>query len=449
MKKQLFNKFLGKKRERKRLRRKRKGKKFDSSVLRRGQGLRIKYERRIVENHKSYLFEFLIEKKFIVGTEDASINIKIGKHFSIDENYDETIKKISDIVYSMWINAGSTIEIDFSDCQKVDQGALFLLQILRLEFQEEFEKLNRRLVVLDSRLNVQFTESKDSDVNLHLFLCGLISTVVLGDSIQPINTLGYLKGSRQQRSYLENKKGLNASKIVNYINTCLTHSGFELNNQGRNDLTNLIGEVLNNAEDHSPFMTYYVTANYHHEVCNSNLEIVGELNLSFLNFGYSIYEGLEDNKSENAGVYKVLTDGCEIILKKDSTFSKENLFTLFALQEGISRLKFENESRGTGTMKFIRCFFSMGDYEDRQRKKIPNMSILSGKTRLVCDKAHEPFIKENRYFMSLNDEKDLTLPPDKSHLKKLDYAFPGTLLTLKVFLNSDHIKNKFGNRGNN
>lgn len=438
------------KRTKKKLKRKRYKKKYNSSLYFKYQGIRVKYERKIVENYKSKLFLFLVEKKFIIGTEDSSTKIKIGTRFSLDSDYAETIEKIRDIVYSMWINAGSTIEIDFSDCNFVDQSALFLLQILRFEFQEEFENLSRRLTVLDPRIKVSFIESKDSNVNLHLFLCGLISTVILKNSIEPIESLGYLKGSRQQKAYLENKKGLNASKIVNYINRCLIRNGFELNSTGMSDITNLIGEILNNAEDHSPFNTYYVTANYHHENDNdSDTLTVGELNLSFLNFGFSIYEGLEDNKTQNTQVYKFLNDGYNSVITQNTSFSKENLFTLYALQDGISRLKFEDQSRGTGTMKFIRCFFSIGDYQDPQGEKNPHLSILSGKTRLVCDKQHEPFLKSNKYFVSLNKEKNLLLPPERSHLKDLQYAFPGTMLSVKVFLNNEHIKKKFVDHGNN
>lgn len=438
------------KRTKKRFKRRRLKKKYNSDLYFKNQSLRVKYERKVVENYKSQLFQFLVEKKFIVGTEDTSTKIKIGDRFSLDSNYNETIEKISDIIYSMWINAGTSVEVDFSECSYVDQSALFLIQILRFEFQEEFEKLGRRLTVLNPRVKVIFIESKKQNVNLHLFLCGLIDTVTLENKIEPIDSFGYLKGSKQQKAYLENKKGLNASKIVAYVNRCLIRNGFELNINGRNDITNLIGEVLNNAEDHSPFNTYYVTANYHHEKDGeADSCTVGELNLSFLNFGYSIYEGLEDNKNENVEVYSFLNEGYNSVVKQDRNFSKENLFTLYALQDGVSRLKYKDESRGTGTMKFIRCFFSIGDYQDKEKGKNPHLSILSGKTRLVCDKQHEPFMRDNKYFVSLNKEKNLLLPPEKSHLQSLKYAFPGTMLSVKVYLNNEHIKKKLGDYGTN
>lgn len=443
MKKPIDKLKIARKRARKRTKRKRNRKKYNSNLYLKKQNLRVKYESKVIENYKSELFHFLLDKKFIVGTEDVSTKIKIGERFSLDYNYNETIKKISDIVYSIWINAGNSVEIDFSDCVYVDQSALFLLQILRFEFQAEFEKLGRRLSVLNPRIKVIFIESRNQKVNLHLFLCGLIDTVTLERKIEPIDSLGYLKGSKQQKSYLENKKGYFASKIVAYINRCLKLNGFELNMNGVNDINNLIGEVLNNAEDHSPFNTYYVTANYHQEKEGVvDFLTVGELNLSFLNFGYSIYEGLEDNKSENSETYNILNEEFNSFSSKFEGFSKENLFTLYALQDGISRLKFEDESRGTGTMKFIRCFFSIGDYQDVEKGKNPQLSILSGSTRLVCDKEHEPFEINNKFLMSLNKEKSLLLPPETSHLQTLKYSFPGTMLSVKVYLNSEHINKK-------
>ncbi|WP_456313542.1 hypothetical protein [Pseudomonas shirazensis] len=430
------------KRQRKLLKRKRKKNIYASDKYNSVQKFRINYETKLISNFKSKLFDFLIENNFVTGNEEIKHKVLIPYKFCLDEHYNETIEVIGEIIFSIWSNTGKTIIIDFSDCKYVGHSALFLLQILRLELQGDFNELNKRLSVLNSKVDISIIKSDDKTVNLNLLLCGYLnSDVEVEDGVEPINTLGYLKGKKEQKSYLENKKGINAKIIVNYVNNCLKRNYFELSEVGANDISSMIGEILSNAEDHSPFSTYYVTANYSQFNEGKTENTVGELNLSFLNFGYSIYQGFCETKDDNKELFDVLDKACSHI-KSKSNFSEDNLFTLFALQDGVSRLKFRNASRGTGTMKFINCFFSFGDYQNNVKKQSPILSILSGNTQLICDNKYQPFEKDNKYYVSLNDENDLSLPPNKSHLKNLRYKFPGTILSVKAYLNKDHISKK-------
>lgn len=433
------------KRQRKLFKRKRKKNIHINEKTTSLQRFRIKYENKVIANFKSKLFEFLVENRFINGDEEILTKIPIPHKFCLDEYYDETIETIAQIAISIWENIGKDFIIDFSKCVYVGQSALFLLQILRLELQSDFNDLNKRLSVLNSKIDIKIIKSINRTVNLNLLLCGYFNDgdeFELEEGVTPINSLGYLKGQKQQKSYLENKKGINATKIVDYLNECLIRNSFELSETGVNDITGMIGEILSNAEDHSPFSSYYVTANY--TQINDSIENVGLLNLSFLNFGYSIYEGFLETKDVNFTLFNELQKGCEI-LQMSSPFSEENLFTLFALQDGVSRLKFKDESRGTGTMKFINCFFSFGDYQNTNKQQSPILSILSGNTQLICDNKYKPFIDDNKCYVSLNDHNDLSLPPNKSHLKNLKYKFPGTLLSVRAFLNKEHISNKISN----
>lgn len=438
---------LSKKRTKKNHKRKRKNKIFISSRYTSVQNFRIKYEEKVIKNFKSNLLEYLVDKKFITGFESTNIIITIPDVFCLNSNYKYTIETIKDVVYSIWINAGKHITIDFSDCTDVGHSALFLLQILRLELQSEFLKLDNRLKTLTTKTNIEIIKSLKSHVNLDLLMCGYImDDIPIEKHIEPINTLGYLKGKKEQKHYLENRKGKNAKSIVDYINNCLKNNLVELTIDGEKNILDMVGEILSNAEDHSPFNTYYVTANYK-QFRYDDGSIVGELYLSFLNFGFSIYEGFLETKDDNIDLYTSLKNGCDSI-KTKIAFSDENLFTLYALQDGVSRLKFKDESRGTGTMKFINCFFEFGDYFNIEKKHSPNLSILSGKTQLICDNKYKPFNKNGEFFLSLNDEDDLSEPPSKNHLKDLYYSFPGTLLSIRALLNQEHITKKFTNENN-
>jgi hypothetical protein len=438
---------LSLKRKRKRLIRKRRNIYYLSDEQFSLKNFKIKLEEKIIKNYKSKFFDYLVFKRFITGQETAVTNIAIPLGFCLNNYYNETIDILKEITYSVWLNKGKSITIDFTNCKFVGHSALFLLQILRLELTSEFEKLDKRLTVLQTKSDMKIIKSLEHAVNLDLLMCGfLMDNIEVEKHIKPINTLGYLKGQKAQKHYLENRKGKNAKTIVDYINNCLKNNSYELSIDGEKNILDMVGEILSNAEDHSPFNTYYVTANYkqfHYE----DGSMVGELYMSFLNFGFSIYEGFVETKDDNKELYDELKKGSEMI-KMSVPFSEDNLFTLYALQDGVSRLKFKDQSRGTGTMKFLNCFFEFGDYHNNEKKHSPNFSILSGKTQLICDNKYKPFIKNGEYFLSLNDDKDLSLPPSKEHLKNLDFNFPGTLLSVSAFLNNEHITKKITSENN-
>lgn len=440
--------LLQRKRERKRLKRLRKNRVYSgiSSVYLKEQYFRKYVDRRIAENFKFPLYDYFLEKKFIDGKETITEIIPIPEDFSFCKNYDEAIETIQNFTASIFKNVGKEITLDFSKCKYADYTALFVLQILRLEFQEELNKLDKRMSVLSGKGVFKVTNSTHQDVNKLLLMAGLIPQADLKtEGLLPIDTIGYLKGSKSQKHYAENKKGIIATRIVHYINNCLGHHDYTLQQEGINEFGGLISEILNNAEDHSPFNSYYASANFLREPQkDGNTNVVGEINLTFMNFGFSIFEGLEETKVENGALYADL----EQIYNTANTsklfipFTKENFFTLYALQGGVSRLKFDDESRGSGTVRFISSFFSFGDYEDDVKDYHPSLSLVSGSTQLICDNRYKPIMKGDVFVLSLNAENDLRKLPEKSNLSSLKHSFPGTIFTVKIYLNKEHINNK-------
>jgi hypothetical protein len=446
--------LLHRKRERKRLKRLRKNHVYlgVSSVYLKEKYFRKFVDRQIALNFKFPLFDYFIEQKFITGKETISELIPIPTGFSFCKDYDVTISTIKNFTASIFKNVGKDITIDFSKCSYVDYTALFVLQILRLEFQEELNKLDKRMSVLSGKGQFKVTNSPHQEVNKMLLMAGLISQADLKiEGLLPIDTIGFLKGSKSQKHYSENKKGIIATKIVHYINNCLGHHAYTLQPEGINEFGGLISEILNNAEDHSPFNSYYASANFLREPQkNADENVVGEINLTFMNFGYSIYDGIEASKFENEEIYSQL----EQIYNKASKskifvpFTKADFFTLYSLQGGVSRLKYLDESRGSGTARFITSFFSFGDYEDDIKHYHPSLSLVSGSTQLICDNRFKPTMKDGVFVLSLNADNDLLKPPEKSNLASLKYGFPGTLFTVKIYLNKEHISNKINANDN-
>ena len=405
----------------------------------------------ILGKHTFELEDFL-NKNGNSTIKKPTTEITIPKTFSLEEDYDSTIEILALIRKSLIKYKGEDIKIDFSNCIKVDFSSLFLLKVLLDEYLENSKRLDQKVLIYKVIPNIIITHSKNSDVNLKLLANKLIPITSMGTSdFIPISSLDMITGTRSQRHYAENKKGVAATKIRKYINTGLNRHNFSLNEKGDSFLDGMISEILNNAEDHSPFNKWYAFANLFETKRNQqNTEVVGEINLAFLNFGYSIFEGFEETKIQNKKTYNEMDALHRMVSEtlKGKKYSKENLFTLYALQEGNSRLKFEEESRGTGTMKFINSFLNLGDYQDELKGYVPHLLIYSGSTMLKCDNKYQPFSLDGAFYLSLNDENDMTHAPESSHLKTLDNRFPGTLLIGKIYLNESHLKKKIVDNGN-
>lgn len=436
------------KRERKRLRRLRKIRRPSTSRLLYQKIINFKRhcDRELIKRFKFPLFDFLSDKNFITGLEKPTGRIEIPPDFSFCTNYESVIERIRTIIVSILNTPGGTLDISFRKCTKTDQPALFVLQILKLDTAERLNTLDKKLSILSAKVQIRIEHSDDDGVNKMLFVNKLLTeTEVKKSGLMPKRGIGYLKGSKSQRHYSENKKGPITTKIRSFINECLRDHGHEFNPDGINEMDGLLSEILGNGEDHSPFDTYYSTANSFVEVGTSHgREIVGEVNLCVMNFGYSIYEGLETSKVQNFKNYQIIEELFNQVfpLCKNKGITRENLFTLYALQEGISRLKYEDSSRGHGTMKFINSFFTLGDFEDEERQYHPELSIISGSTQVICNNKYRSFTRDNQNFLSLNSENNLSKPPDPSNLRNLKTSFPGTLLIVKMYLHKEHLRKK-------
>lgn len=405
----------------------------------------LRNDQHILKINQSKLYEYLLSVGFIEFFDEIKEKITIPANFSIEENNIIFRRTIGELIHSIFNKPNKEITLDFSQCKKTDEPTIFFLNIILMEVKQYYKNLNNKLVIKDKILRLHLIKSQDNKVNRLLFLYKNIKDFDFdnfdfqSDDI-PYKHLGYLKGEKAQKHYLENKKNFFTTQIVEYLNACLEVSNYNFSPTGRNELEGIISEVLNNAEDHSPMNTYYVTSTFSLNIAEKKEDLVGVLNINFLNFGYSFHDGLEQNKESNYEIYKILEEKSKS--ENFKSFTKEEIFTLLALQDGISRLKFTDESRGTGTMKFITCFMNFGDFEDPSKNFIPHLKIFSGRTLVVCNKKYKPYLKDDRYCLSLNAENDLNFKPDKNNLKSLETNFPGTMISVKVYLNENNLNTK-------
>lgn len=395
---------------------------------------------------KTQLDNYFIEIFFF---EEALVDklIIIPKVFSLETNYSETIKYLRSIYSSLYV-LNSKIRVHFTNCTDISLSAMCMLRIIL----DNFKKYKRTCL---SRFNhsyanfptLRFKMSDSKKVTKLLYAANLGPWIEGDDDEMPIkDALPFISGGRNRKTFSENAKGNACDKIKQFINGSLKNYGFELNKQGINIYDKLITEILNNGEDHTRIDGWYVMGLLSEGVVkdeqNARKDIVGKLELVLVNFGESIYEGFEANKLENHETYEEMDSLYSFVKKQDysNNFTRENLFSLYALQEGFSRLKYNDESRGTGTVNFLKAFIELGSYVDEKRNYKPQLNIFTGKTRIICDNVFKPHQDDGVTYLSLNKEQSLSVIPSADYVRKLPIIFPGTLLSIKVYISPNYLQ---------
>ena len=195
---------------------------------------------------------------------------------------------------------------------------------------------------------IRIIKSKHLKANKCLHVFHLLDNVEVNDGDAYLY-LGNQVGFVPKTLYRYNVKGAICTKVREFVNESLKASNAILNKTGENKLDGLLSEIFNNAEDHSTFRKWFVNGVSYREITNNGDTIV-ELNLGILNFGYSISEGLLNNRERNKEMMSYIDPWFESH-QKDIRFrlmpyKKDDLYTLYCLQEGVSRLKYQNVGRG-------------------------------------------------------------------------------------------------------
>ncbi|MGJ8665346.1 MAG: hypothetical protein ACSHW7_03195 [Patiriisocius sp.] len=445
MKKDKVLQNLAKKRHIKNLRR--KGKKYNSKSSFNHRRLLNQAERRIIASKSSPTATFLKENNAFKNSSEQVV-IVFPKNFSFTENYSSSINAIYAAIQSFDKIHNKTIILSFKNCRYIETSCLFILEQLLLDvFKYKLKIQNNYSIDIINRLEIEKSKNDSTNKRLCLLDNRIISEISEEDNDLLLLEKFSYQGAKTSKSYIEGKKLTTCKNIINFLNKQLfSTTDFVLTEQGRNNFEGIIGETIDNAEQHSNYRgEWNVSAYFFKDHDKSFDDTVVEVHLHFFNLGATIYESFLGRKVLNDSMHKKICDQVNLILSKDSYFSNENIFTLLSLNEGVSSLNYENASRGTGMISLLKQFFEIGDFEDSSRGLNPLMAILSGKTLLKINNKYKVYSSavngEDR--ISLNKFKSLKYAPDKKHVLNLNHKFPGTLISLRVYLNNKHLKNKF------
>lgn len=233
-----------------------------------------------------------------------------------------------------------------------------------------------------------------------------------------------------------------ADRLADYVNRCLAVYGFGLSRSGAEFLTALVSEMLGNAEEHSGRRHWWVSG----YLRQPKDQPYGDCHITIFNFGRTLSQSISELPPES-----LLSRQIDDLLQRHKggfmprRWEPENLRTIYALQEGVSRKNIESDRighRGKGTADLINFFQKLGQATDG--RVTPQMCLVSGNTHILFDGRYEmrsmPFHDgQEAQVIAFNKQNDLSRPPDPNVVRWLPKPFPGTLISMKFYFDPAHL----------
>lgn len=397
----------------------------------------IGYSHKVLKHLKEANFELL---EYING---SVATVRLPRVFSISENPEETIRTLRRLYTVGKKERVGKIVFNYDDCEQMGLSASTIMDVIVLAL-EQFRNEN----YLDWELEGNFP--KREDVRTMLCASGLLYHLKIdtpwrdvdGDRIKRFQTVS---GEGNGKT---GKSSATATGLARYFSECLKTQHLELTDNGKRLLSGILGEVLDNCESHGGTGSTWYTQGHYQLVKGNEF---GEMQLLFLSLGDSIYEGLKNDSSRE-------TQQRLDFIKQNSKYKISNkndeeiLYTVCALQEGISRLRDKNKpgyaGRGSGTVRMIQFFEDIGETEATNVEQ--QLTIVSGNVFLSFDKRYKmdtvsfeedlAFGSGDKKIIAFNKDNDIYNKPDKSCVRRIDERFPGTIISLKFYLDERYIR---------
>ena len=353
--------------------------------------------------------------------------------FSLYTSPDEVLRVYEQLVSYSLNKATRKIVIPQGKCTEIDHGAGVVLNALGLAVSNQ------------SSLDFEGSYPKSQELRDIIRATGLPKVFDLPlPSPNGFTTFSLRQGFKESASAQKssNRERV-ADELVDYLNNCLAQFKYGLNEDSEAWLAGLIGEVLGNAEDHGGRPDWWI-AGYLRQLPSNTF---GDCHITLFNFGQTIYETMQGLNSNS-----LLRHDIEALVAEHSRqkffrrgWTEENLWTLYALQEGVSRFNQDPEGtgrRGHGTADMIEFFQMLGASHASSAQ--PRMCLISGSTQFLFDGTYQ--IKQvaigdgnRRRIIAFNSQNSFKFAPDPKVVRSLDRFFPGTLITLDFFLDPENL----------
>lgn len=400
-------------------------------------------------NEAKKILKTLDEKKFgitfpIKKDYKSRVFISIPSNFSISDNSEGVIRFLRKFYATLRNSSVKEICIDYSECNELGLSASVAMDAIALAVDKY-------------RLIENIPLNWSGNLPREKYACDIVragglpyhigAKIFEKAEIDSIEQFEMVRGSHNPQN---KKAGIVATNLTLYLDRCLQTQKYRLNDFGKSIFSDMLGEVITNCEIHGGVNSMWYTQGYYKIIDEAN---IGEMQLVFLTIGDSIYEGLKKEANDE-------TKQKLVYMKKiqaeyiSGSWNEETIYTVLALQEGISRLRTNKirgyEFRGSGTVNLIEKFYTIGGTNSSNIE--PKMSIISGHTmikfsdkyKLKKKKFENDFIfgNTNSRIIAFNDENDIYKPADSNNVKYMKEYFPGTIISLKFYLDRSYIEKK-------
>lgn len=369
---------------------------------------------------------------------------KVPSPFSLTDNYSESFTFLKKLFYSLYRENLKDIYIDYRDCERIDLDASVCMDVLLDEFITRIRLLRSRGLPSKIKRIIPINFEKQS-IKKILFSIGAFTNIakiqVPHASIIPFNLIKGDNFSSAKGRSLE----LELTHMVDYILLCLKRMNKSLTWEAENQLSKVCGEILINASEHSGQQYRYAIGYF--EDLTGETDHLGIFNLVIFSFGKTIYQNFKNAGPESWHVVSKMKELSEQYtqrsLFRQRQFEEETLWTLYALQEGVTSVA--NMRRGNGSIQFIESFFSLKG--NMSQDNLSFLTIMSGNARVTFDGKYDIIEKprgdQGKHYkmMTFNDSGEISDLPDSKYVSFAENFFPGTLMTAKICINFNSIQN--------
>lgn len=261
----------------------------------------------------------------------------------------------------------------------------------------------------------------------------------------PIKQRRVAKGRNIAPTLAPQRKEEVADQFCNALDEWLDQDGLnlELTDAGRAKFATVIIELLDNAERHSsPDEGDALTGNW---TCAAfmakrveNGRTIYRCHLGFLSVGATIAESLALGPELTLQDLKLYTNK-----HKSKSLTEEALTTVFALQDGITRIHDAAGKRGGIGFQEVMKFVSILSGPEGLDGTDPRLTVISGNT---CIQLKKPYVEgvssgpSKPRLIWFNAENDHNRPPDTDRVFTLDRRFGGTVVGISFVLDHDYLK---------
>lgn len=408
----------------------------------------------LVECKKS---DFFIDfEKVKVKSRQNEVIFNVPKVFSLIDNPEESYEFIKKVTFSLLCEKFEILSLNYQDCKQLDIGSQVFLDIILKETASFYDRCVKQPIVKDivkvvkTKFRLANLPETSEEIKKVLFSVGspaiLRNARIRFNDIVPYRLCIHNREGSFNRLKASEKKDVDTTTLADYVIDSLAKMNRKLTDEKRDDLCKIIGEVLINAEEHSTTKHRFSIGYFQDEIKNG--KHIGLFRLVIMNFGQTIYEKFSDYSCPNKTVVEKMKKLSEEYTNKgwfkgqgffgEKAFEEETLWTLYALQEGVTSVP--DRKRGTGSIQFIDSFFNIKGETDLLEDK-SRMTILSGNTSITFDGSYR--IKEKKLtgekfkVMTFNESGNIEDKPDRRFVKSVDNYFPGTMISARIYFNED------------